>query len=89
MTGPTWGALICGAFTLFVGLWALVRCATRPSYAFEAADKNKAFWTLVLLVALFLPIIGIFIAIGYLFSTDRKVGYQQKLGPGIGFPGYP
>ncbi len=56
---------------LLVRLWALVRALTRPASAFDGAGKSKFFW----------------VALGYLFSTDRKVSNAQRLGPRIGFPG--
>lgn len=81
-----WLTMVDGLL-LLVRLWALVRALTRPASAFDGAGKSKFFWVAVLAVCLFLPFIGFAVALGYLFSTDRKVSNAQRLGPRIGFPG--
>jgi hypothetical protein len=83
------GILIIQIFVLVIEIWALVKCLSRPTWAFHAAGKSKTFWLIVLIIGFFLPVIGLFVALGYLFSTDRKVRNQAQLGPGIGFPGGP
>lgn len=83
------GILMVDAFLLLFRIWALIACASRPGWAFDAAGKSKAFWMTVLFICLFLPFLGFFVALAYLFSTDRKVRNQMQLGPGVGFPGGP
>jgi hypothetical protein len=68
-------------------VWALVSCLRRPAWAFERADRSKALWVGLLVVSFLLPLLGWFIALWYLFSTDRMVLRQVRMGPGIGFPG--
>jgi hypothetical protein len=80
------GLVLVEAFFFIIRLWALVRVLTRPAWAFERAGTSKLVWVLALVVALLLPVIGYVLALWYLFSTDRRVLHQQRLGPGIGRP---
>lgn len=89
MSGNTaFALLMIDMFLLLFRIWALIACASRPRWAFEAAHKSKTLWATVLFIALFLPFLGFFIALWYLFSTDRAVRNQGQVGQ-IGFPGGP
>jgi O-antigen ligase len=89
MSGNTaFAILMIDAFLLLFRIWALIACASRPRWMFEAAHKSKTLWTVVLFVCLFLPFLGFFVALWYLFSTDRAVRNQGQIGR-IGFPGGP
>jgi len=68
-------------------VWALVNCLRRPGWAFERADKSKALWIGLLVISFLLPFVGWLIALWYLFSTDRLVLRQMRVGGRIGFPG--
>jgi hypothetical protein len=83
------GVLMIEGFLLLFRLWALFKCISRPAWAFDNAGSSKGVWLVVLIVFLFVPVLGFFVALWYLFSTDRKVRNQLQLGGGIGFPGGP
>lgn len=89
MSGNTAFAIfMIDLFLLIFRVWALIACASRPRWAFEAAHKSKTLWVVVLFICLFIPFIGFLIAIWYLFSVDRRVRNQGQIGQ-IGFPGGP
>lgn len=89
MSGNTaFAILMIDAFLLLFRIWALIACVSKPRWMFEAARKSKTLWAVVLFVCLFLPFVGFFIALWYLFSTDRAVRNQGQIGR-IGFPGGP
>jgi hypothetical protein len=83
----TTGLLAFEAAFLLIKVWAVVNCLRRPGWAFERADTSKALWIGLLAVSFVLPCLGVLIALWYLFSTDRRVVAQMRMGPGIGFPG--
>ena len=83
----TVGLLAFELVFLLVNVWAIGNCLRRPGWAFERADTSKARWIGLLAVSFLLPCLGVLIALWYLFSTDRRVVAQMRMGPGIGFPG--
>jgi hypothetical protein len=81
------GLLLVHLFFLIIEIWALIRCLTRPQWAFDAARISKTLWLMLLIIGLFLPCFGYVFSLWYLFSTDRAVRNQMQLGRGPGFPG--
>jgi hypothetical protein len=81
------GLVLVHLFFFLVELVALIRCITRPQWAFDAARISKGLWLTLLIIGLFLPCFGYVIALWYLFSTDRAVRNQLQVGRGPGFPG--
>jgi hypothetical protein len=81
------GLVLVHLFFFLIEVVALLRCAMRPRWAFEAALRSKTLWLILLIVGLFLPLLGYVFALWYLFSTDRAVRNQMQLGRGPGFPG--
>ena len=79
------GAL--GFLTLLVDVWAIVNILKRSSSAFDAANKSKSLWLILVIVGILVCNIGFFVSLWYLFMVDPQVKRQEQLGTGIGFPG--
>ena len=83
----TVGVGVVALFTLAMVLWALVAVLRRPSWAWAEADRSKVLWTVLLVMGLFLPVLGIALAMWALIGVVPMVDRQVQVGPGIGFPG--
>jgi len=86
MSSTTAGLGFLGALTLIVDLWAIITAVKRPASAFEAADKSKTLWLVLILVGIFVCNVSFFISLWYLFMVDPQVKRAQEFGDGIGFP---
>jgi hypothetical protein len=87
MDNVSTGLLLVHLFFFVIEVWALVKCISRPRWAFDSARISKNLWLILLVIGLFLPLLGYVFALWYLFSTDRAVRNQMQLGRGPGFPG--
>ncbi|MFN8039318.1 MAG: hypothetical protein U0Q07_08920 [Acidimicrobiales bacterium] len=76
-------------FFFVVKVWALVTWLRLPSWAWTAAERSRATWLLLLVLSLLLPVIGLVLALWFLFSTSVAVKRMARLGRGPGFPGGP
>ncbi len=70
-----------------VKAWALVTCLRYPTWAWLESGHSRGIWLVLLVIALFLPIIGFGFALWFLFSTSTDVDRMAKLGRRPGFPG--
>lgn len=70
-----------------VKAWALVTCLRYPTWAWTESGHSRGTWLLMLVLALFLPIIGFALALWFLLSTSTDVARMVKLGRRPGFPG--
>ncbi len=87
MDGTQLGAGVVGFFTLVVDLWALINVSRRPASAFEAADKSKGLWLVLIIVGIFVCNIGFFVSIWYLIMVDPQVKRMSGYPGRPGFPG--
>jgi hypothetical protein len=83
------GLALVELFTVVLWLWAFVSMLLLPSQAYEDAGKSKALWALLLLAALFLPVIGLILCMWFIFSTSTQVRAERQLDEHVGFPGGP
>ena len=81
------GAGVIGFFSLVVTLWGLVNVIRRPASAFEAANKSKGLWLVLMLVGIFICNIGFFVALWYLIMVDPQVKRMSTYPGSPGFPG--
>ena len=81
------GVAVVGLFTFLLVLWALVAVLRTPGWAWVNAGKSKQLWIILLLVAFFLPLLGVLLAMICLIGVLPDIARQQRLGQRPGFPG--
>jgi len=74
-------------FFFVVKVWAVVTWVRLPVWAWDAAERSRATWLLLLVLSFPLPVIGLVIALWFVFSTSVAVRRMARLGPRPGFPG--
>jgi uncharacterized membrane protein YozB (DUF420 family) len=80
------GLAIVELLFLVVKVWALVAWFRSPSWAWREAGRRRGMWLLLLVVALFLPLVGFALALWFLLSTSPDVNRAAQLGMRPGMP---
>jgi hypothetical protein len=71
---------------LAVKVSALISWFRSPDWAWREAGRGRGVWLVLLVLALFLPLIGFVIALWFLFSVSTDVNRAAQLGARPGFP---
>jgi hypothetical protein len=78
------------AMALALNLWAVVLLFKHPNWAWEQTDHSRSLWMILLIVAFFLPVIGVILSLWFVLVVSPSVRRMHKLDNRIGFPGdYP
>ena len=72
------------AFIALLDLIALVDALRRPAWQWQQAGRSRSLWLIALVAGLFLPGLGIVIALGYFFFPQPAL---RRAGPPVGAPG--
>ena len=67
-----------------LALIALIDALRRPSWQWQQADRSRGLWITLLVVSLFLPGSGFFVALGYFFLPQPALRRARRP---IGAPG--
>ena len=76
-------------FTAVLWVWAIIAMLRLPSWAYQDAGTSKARWALLLVIAPFLPVMGLVLCIWFIFSTSTVVREEVDINEHVGFPGGP
>jgi hypothetical protein len=76
-------ALAVAMFTVVIPLWALIDVIRRPTWQWEAADRNKPKWLLFMVVSMVFFFGGIFCGLWYLLRVQPHLrSAQRPVSPG-------
>lgn len=71
--GPAELLIIVVLLGFALPIWAIVDALTRPDSQWAAVGQSKMIWVLVLVIGIFVPLVGIVVAIVYLATIRPKL----------------